>query len=533
MHTTPNQPNHDAELVAAQQTVSQIDWVQAINNSYVYEAADRTRLDTAKQLSHKLNNHIYFKREDLQPVYSFKIRGAYHCVKQLQSQQPLKAIICASAGNHAQGVAYAGRAIGVNAYIVMPVTTPSIKVDAVKALDGQVILHGDTFDQANAFAKAKAVAEQLTFIPPYDHPEVIVGQGTIGKEIIEQLPNVDYVFAAVGGGGLIAGLAAYLSRVAPQVKLVAVEYESSACLAAAMQAQSRVVLPEVGLFADGVAVAQIGAHPFAIVNGHKAAMPTELCLHSVVTCSTDEICAAIKDVYESTRNIVEPAGALSLAGIKKYCSQNPTINGKHMVAVLCGANMNFERLRYITERTELGEKTEAIFAVTIPEQKGAFLQFCRVLKGRGISEFNYRYAPGAQAQVFVGVKIKDGAIERNQIMAQVQAQGQHISDLTDDEVAKLHIRHLIGGHAALANERVYRIEFPERPGALLMFLEALGTAFNISLFHYRNHGAAEGMVLVGLQVPPTEQPMLAQIFTNIGYQFSDVTSNIGYQTFLR
>ena len=507
-------------------------WVRHILQATVYDVAIETPLDAAPKLSRRLNNHIRLKREDMQPVFSFKLRGAYNRISQLTKAQQAKGVICASAGNHAQGVALSGKTLGLHTIIVMPRTTPDIKVDAVRQLGGQVILEGDSFDQANHYALNRAQQEGLVYIPPYDDELVIAGQGTIAMELLRQWRHLDYVFVAVGGGGLIAGVAAYLGEVAPHVKIIAVESAESACLKLAFATGERAILPQVGLFADGVAVAQIGKLPFEVLQLSKSDGSGKIVEPEVVTCSTDEICAAIKDVYDETRSIVEPAGALAIAGMKKFVAHTG-ITDKNMVGIVCGANMNFDRLRYIAERTELGERREAIFAVSIPEQVGAFLSFCRTLQGRGITEFNYRYNQSDSAQVFVGITLKGGLPEREAIYTHLQQQGYTVADLSDDEIAKLHIRHLIGGHAGLSDERLFRFEFPERPSALLNFLEKLGQDFNISLFHYRNHGAAEGRVLVGLQQGQHDNQALLVILDAIGYSYSEVTDSIGHQLFLR
>lgn len=505
--------------------------VRKILQATVYDVAIESPLDAAPRISERVNNNIRFKREDLQPVFSFKLRGAYNRISQLSTEQLSKGVICASAGNHAQGVAYSGQKLGIDTIIVMPGTTPDIKVNAVKRLGGKVVLHGDSFDVANQYAIQRAAQDGLTFIPPYDDEIVIAGQGTIGLEILKQWRNVDYVFVAVGGGGLISGVAAYLGDVAPHVKVIGVEAEDAACLKVALESNQRIKLPQVGLFADGTAVAQIGELPFDIVRLQKSDHSGPIVDPEVVTCTTDEICAAIKDVFEENRSIVEPSGALALAGLKKYVAEHQ-LEGKNMVSIVCGANMNFDRLRYIAERTELGEKREAIFAVTIPEKTGAFLDFCRALQGRGITEFNYRHNGSAIAQVFVGISLKNGAIEHQEIFNKLSTDYQ-VVDLTDDEIAKLHIRHLIGGHAHLDDEHLFRVEFPERPGALLTFLEKLGQQFNISLFHYRNHGAAEGRVLMGLQQGKHAYQDMINELDNIGYPYQQISNNAGYQLFLK
>ncbi len=509
-------------------------YVRAILQATVYDAAVRTPLEPAVKLSKRFNNDIRIKREDLQPVFSFKLRGAYNKISQLSDAEKAKGVICASAGNHAQGVAYSASRLNLNNLIVMPTTTPDIKVQAVKALGGTVHLHGDSFDEANRFAINKSQTDGLTYIAPYDDELVIAGQGTIGLELTQQWREIDYVFVAVGGGGLMAGIAAYLGDVAPHIKVVAVEPEGAACLKAALAAGERVRLPQVSLFADGVAVAQIGEKPFEVAQMMKSDGTGTVIDPEVVTCTNDEICAAIKDVFEENRAIVETAGALSIAGMKKYLSTHGITN-KNCVAIVSGANMNFDRLRYIAERTEIGEQKEAIFAVQLPEKTGAFLDFCRVLQGRNITEFNYRMdaTDPNSAHVFVGIGLKEGQKERA-IISDALAQGGYIAhDLTDDEASKTHIRYLIGGHARLDDEQLFRVIFPERPGALLNFLEKLGQDFNITLFHYRNHGAAEGRIMVGLQASKGSSRQILDALTEIGYECDNLTDNVGYQLFLK
>lgn len=505
-------------------------WVRLILQATVYDVAIESPLEYAPKISARLNNDIRFKREDMQPVFSFKLRGAYNRISHLTTAERARGVICASAGNHAQGVALSGSKLGIPTIIVMPTTTPDIKVAAVKRLGGEVVLHGDSFDISNRYAQQRANDEGLVFIPPYDDELVIAGQGTIANEILRQWRDVEYVFVAVGGGGLIAGVAAYFGEVAPHVKVVAVEYEESACLKAALDTGERVVLPQVGLFADGTAVAQVGKLPFEVIHMQKSDGSGILIEPEVVLVNTEEICAAIKDTYDENRSIVEPSGAMALAGIKKYVAQHE-LYGKNMVSIVCGANMNFDRLRYIAERTELGEHREAIFAVNLPEQHGAFLQFCQILQGRNFTEFNYRYNGSHQAQVFVGISLKSGAVERREIFELLQSQ-YDVADLSDDEVAKLHIRYMIGGLGHVAHERLFRVEFPERPGALLKFLQQLGTQHNISLFHYRNHGAAEGRVLLGLQAARDDDDII-QTLNTINYPFVEISDNEGYQRFLK
>ena len=507
--------------------------VRQILQATVYDVAIETPLEAAPRISEKLNNNIRFKREDLQPVFSFKLRGAYNRISQLPKTQLERGVITASAGNHAQGVALSGKKLGIRAIIVMPKTTPDIKIQAVKRLGGEVVLHGDSFDIANKYAIQRASEEGMTFIPPYDDELVMAGQGTIANEILRQWRDVEYVFVAVGGGGLIAGIAAYLGDVAPHVKVIPVEYDESACLKAALESGERVILPSVGLFADGTAVAQIGEKPFEVIRLQKSDNSGPIVEPEVVLVNTDEICAAIKEIFDENRSIVEPSGAMALAGIKKYVEQHK-LTGKNIVSIVCGANMNFDRLRYIAERTELGERREAIYAVTIPEQKGAFLQFCRTLQGRNITEFNYRASESDSAQVFVGISLKGGEAERNEIHNLLK-ESYEVDDLYDDEVAKLHIRYLIGGHANIENERLFRVEFPERPGALLTFLERLGPTHNITLFHYRNHGAAEGRVLVGMEATDAKQNPdgIIETLKTITYPYEEITHNIGYKRFLK
>ena len=455
--------------------------VKRILQARVYDVAIESPLDEARLISRRLKNRVLLKREDLQPVFSFKLRGAYNKIAQLSEAERGKGVICASAGNHAQGVALAARELGIKGVIVMPQTTPDIKVNSVRALGGQVVLAGDSYDDAYAHAQLLMTEKGYTFIHPFDDPDVIAGQGTIAQEILRQhRGDIDAVFVPVGGGGLMAGVAAYLKHVRPSIRVVAVEADDSACLAAAMKAGRRVTLDQVGLFADGVAVRQIGKHTFDIA---------KVAVDEVITCSTDEICAAIKDIFDECRCISEPAGALALAGLKKYV-QRDGVQGQTLVAINSGANMNFDRLRHIAERTEIGEGREAVLAVTIPEQPGAFKAFCQAIGKRNVTEFNYRYSDRSAAHVFVGVTLRNGAEERGELVGGLQRKGYAVLDLSDDEMAKLHTRHLVGGHAGLDDERLFRFEFPERPGALMAFLTQLGTQWNISLFHYRNHGAA-------------------------------------------
>ncbi|MCX4027158.1 threonine ammonia-lyase, biosynthetic [Endozoicomonas sp. SM1973] len=499
-------------------------YVKKILEAPVYDIAVETPLDHATFLSERLRNSILIKREDLQPVFSFKIRGAYNRVVQLTKAEQQRGVIAASAGNHAQGLALAAQRLGIKAVIVMPQTTPEIKVKAVKSRGADVILHGDAFDQALAYSMQLVEKHGYVYIHPYDDIDTIAGQGTIGMEILRQHSGpIDAIFVPVGGGGLIAGIAAYVKYLRPETQIIGVEYEESACLKAALEAGERVVLPQVGIFADGVAVAQIGQETF------------EVCKHyvdEVITVTADEICAAIKDIYDDTRSITEPAGALGIAGIKKYVERKQ-INGQTLLAIDSGANVNFDRLRYISERAELGERREAIIAVTIPEKPGSFKTFCQTLGKRNITEFNYRYYDNKQAHIFVGVQTKPDTDTKEQLVQQLQDAGYPVVDLSDNEMAKLHIRHMVGGHAeAVKDEVVYRFEFPERPGALLNFLNKLGQRWNISMFHYRNHGAAYGRVVVGLQVPSNDREKVPAFLTDIGYHYWEESENPAYQLFL-
>jgi threonine dehydratase len=500
------------------------DIIRRILSARVYDVATETPTDPLPRLSRSLGNDVYLKREDLQPVFSFKLRGAYNKVAQLSAEERKRGVIAASAGNHAQGLALAGQRLSVHAVIVMPTTTPTIKVDAVRALGAEVILFGDSFDQARAHAAEVAEKRGLIFVHPYDDPDVIAGQGTIGMELLRQLRGpIRAVFVPVGGGGLIAGVAAYLKYVRPEIEIIGVEPEDAACLAAAMAHGAPVTLPTVGLFVDGVAVARIGDHTF------KVAKET---VSHVVTVTTDQICAAIKDIFDDTRSIAEPAGALALAGLKRWVSEHG-VSGETLVAIDSGANVNFDRLRHISERAELGHAREALYAVAIPERPGSFRAFCEAIGHRAITEFNYRYADAARAHVFVGVELRQGASERKALSESLAQLGYDAIDLTDDEMAKLHIRHMVGGRSReVVDEVVYRFEFPERPGALVRFLARLSSGWNISMFHYRNHGAAYGRVLVGMQVPVSERQAWEQTLTDLGYTFVDETGNPAYRIFL-
>ncbi len=499
-------------------------YIRKILEARVYDVAVETPIHPAPFLSARLNNNILIKREDLQPVFSFKIRGAYNRVARLSAEEKAKGVIAASAGNHAQGVALAAKQLGIKAVIVMPRTTPEIKVKAVLARGAEVVLEGDAFDQALAHAMTLVDKHGYTFVHPYDDVDTIAGQGTIAMEILRQNPEpLDAIFVPVGGGGLIAGISAYIKYIRPDIRVIGVEYEESACLKAALEACERVVLPHVGIFADGVAVAQIGEETFRICRE---------CVDEVITVSADEVCAAIKDIFDDTRSVTEPAGALGIAGIKKYVEERG-VKGQSLLAIDSGANINFDRLRYVSERAELGEKREAIISVTIPEHPGSFKAFCESVGKRNITEFNYRYHDESNASIFVGVQTHPEKDPREQLLSELNEKGYKAHDLTENELAKLHIRHMVGGHAAqVENEVLYRFEFPERPGALLNFLNKLGERWNISMFHYRNHGAAYGRVAVGLQVPAEERSDVQAFLDEIGYYYKEETGNPAYEAFL-
>jgi threonine dehydratase len=504
--------------------MSQI-YLEKILRARVYDVAVESALVPAIRLSLRTGNNVLLKREDEQQVFSFKLRGAYNKIYHLPEEQRAAGVVAASAGNHAQGVALAGQRLGVNTTIVMPVTTPAIKVDTVRRLGGKAVLQGDSYDDAYAHAMALAEEKGLTFIHPFDDPDVIAGQGTIGMEILRQHADpIDAVFVPVGGGGLIAGVAAYIKHVRPEIRVIGVEPEDAPTLERALAAGRRVTLPRVGLFADGVAVKQIGKETF------RVARKT---VDEVILVTTDEICAAIKDVFDDTRSVAEPAGALAIAGIKKYV-QREGVSGQTLVGILSGANVNFDRLRHIAERAEVGEQREALFAVQIPEKPGSFLAFCRALGKRSITEFNYRFSDQQQAQVFCGVEMRNGSKERLALIEQLLEKGFEVVDLTDNETAKLHIRYMVGGHAPQAvNEKLFRFEFPERPGALFDFLKGLSRGWNISLFHYRNHGAAYGRVLVGLQLDRKDVKAFRAYMEESGYVYTEETDNVAYQLFAR
>ncbi len=499
-------------------------YIEKILTARVYDVACESPLEHAKSLSSRLQNRILFKREDLQSVFSFKLRGAYNKISGLSEAVLSQGIIAASAGNHAQGVALAATRMGVRATIVMPRTTPMIKVQAVRALGGKAVLHGDAYDDAFEYAQRLVQEKGLTFIPPFDDPDIIAGQGTVGMEILRQHQEpLDAIFVPVGGGGLLAGIAAYVKYLRPEIKIIGVEPEEAACMHAALKAGRRVTLPQVGLFADGVAVRQAGKETFRICRST---------VDEVILVSTDEICAAIKDIFDDTRSIVEPAGALAVAGVKKYVNREQ-VTGRNLVAVNSGANLNFDRLRHVAERAEIGEQREALLAVNIPEHPGSFRQFCQAIGRRNVTEFNYRYSEAGEAQIFVGVELSEGGAERAELIQHLGALGYPVQDLTDNEVAKLHVRYMVGGHApSVEDEILYRFQFPERPGALLRFLTRMGKRWNISLFHYRNHGAAYGRVLAGVQVPEDERARFEQYLDELGYPFWNETGNPAYKLFL-
>jgi len=500
-------------------------YLKRILDARVYDVAIETPINEAPRLSARTENQVLIKREDLQPVFSFKLRGAYNKMVRLTEEERRRGVVAASAGNHAQGVALAASKMNIQATIVMPCSTPAIKVDAVRARGGHVVLHGDTYDEASAHAKALVAEKGMVYVHPYDDPDVIAGQGTVAMEILRQVSGpLDAVFVPVGGGGLLAGVAAYIKYVRPEVKVIGVEPADAACCAAALAAGTRVVLPHVGLFADGTAVAQIGEETFRVIRDT---------VDEVITADTDEICAAIKDIFDDTRSIAEPAGALAIAGLKKY-AEREGVSGQTLLAIDSGANTNFDRLRFIAEQAELGERREAIIAATIPERPGSFKGFCEALGRRNITEFNYRYFDDRDAQIFVGVQVVPDFDDCGQLIAELSSLGYKVEDMTDNEMAKLHIRHMVGGHClSVENEVLYRFEFPEKPGALLAFLIQLGQRWNISLFHYRNHGAAYGRVLAGLQVPEDERPQLEDFLAQLSYSYSNETDNPAYKRFLR
>lgn len=500
-----------------------MDYITRIDAADVYEDAIVTPLVPAPALSARIGNTVLMKREDLQPTHAFKIRGAANKVASLSPSDQSRGVVCSSAGNHAQGVARAAQRRGIEAHIVMPEATPSIKVDAVKSLGGNVILHGRNYDEAQELAYEIADTKELCLIHPFDDPDVIAGQGTIGKEILEQCSDLDAVFIAVGGGGLAAGVASYIRAKRPDATLIGVEPVDSASMRAAFDAGTPVELDEVGIFAESVATKKVGAETF------------RLCyqlLDDVITVSTDEICAAIKDVFETTRSLVEPAGALALAGLKSYASEQ-NWSDQTVIAINCGANMNFERLRYISERTATGMKTEALLAVEIPEEKGSFLKFCQAIGNRHVTEFNYRFVDSDVARIFVGLELLSGESGLRGVIDELERHGYAVENLTSNELAKTHVRHMIGGGPSIPDEKLFRFAFPERRGALLKFLEAVGNDWNISLFHYRNYGSDFGRVLVGVVVTEESMESFEEHLHQLGYRYWNETLNPAYRLFLR
>jgi threonine dehydratase len=499
------------------------DYLTRILTARVYDVAVETPLERAPLLSRRIGNDLLLKREDLQPVFSFKLRGAYNKMARLSPAQLKRGVIAASAGNHAQGVALSAQKLGCKAVIVMPVTTPRIKVDAVAARGAKVILSGDSYDEAYARAQAIAAKDRLTFVHPYDDPDVIAGQGTIGMEILHQHNGpIHAIFVAVGGGGLIAGIGAYVKRLRPDIRIIGVEPADADSMTRSLAAGHRVKLAQVGLFADGVAVKQVGEETFRIARE---------VVDDMVLVDNDAICAAIKDVFEDTRVILEPAGALAVAGAKAWAERH-RVRNKALVAIACGANMNFDRLRFVAEQAELGERREAVLAVTIPERPGSFKRFCRLIGHRNVTEFNYRFADADRAHVFVGLQV-EGRDETRELLLALHAAGLEAQDFSDNEMAKLHVRHMVGGRAPeAADELLYRFEFPERPGALMRFLDSMSPEWNISLFHYRNHGADHGRVLVGLQVPKRTQAAFRRFLRELNYRHWDETGNPAFRLFL-
>jgi threonine dehydratase len=501
-------------------------YIEKILNADVYDVAAQTPLTQAPTLSERMGCDVRLKREDLQPIFSFKCRGAYNKMASLSDEERARGVVAASAGNHAQGVALAAQKLGVQATIVMPITTPSIKVEAVRRRGAQVVLQGDTFDQASEFANRLVEERGATYLHPFDDPAVIAGQGTVGVEVTQQSPKpADYVFIPCGGGGLLSGMSVFLKHTWPDVKVIGVEPADAACALAARRAGERVILPEVGLFADGCAVARVGQETHRVIEQY---------VDEIITATTDEMCAAVKDIFDDTRAIAEPAGALAIAGMKTYLSEH-NVTGASAVAVLSGANTNFDRLRYISERTDIGERREAILSVTIPEVPGAFKAFCGAVGKRNITEFNYRGTDEQIARVFVGLTVAPQSDDVEDLVHKLESKGYSAVDLTDNEMAKLHVRHMIGGKMSLreSEERVFRVEFPERPGALMKFLDALGSDFNISMFHYRNHGAAYGRILVGFTDNDQDRSQLVARLDQVGFRYWEETENPAYQAYLK
>ncbi|MGD9600476.1 MAG: threonine ammonia-lyase, biosynthetic [Gammaproteobacteria bacterium] len=491
----------------------------------VYDVARETPLDVLPLMSQRTGNTVWLKREDMQPVFSYKIRGAYTMMTGLTEEERARGVVTASAGNHAQGVALAAQRLGVRAVIVMPKTTPEIKVNAVRRLQGEIVLHGNTYDEAAEHARELVDTRGLTYVPPYDHPAIIAGQGTVAMEILRQHHGVpDAIFVPVGGGGLIGGVATFVKALHPSVRIVGVEADDAACMKRALEAGKPVQLDRIGLFADGAAVRQVGTEPFRIARRY---------VDEVLTVSIDEICAAVKDIFEDTRSIAEPAGALALAGLKQHVAREQ-VTGQSLVAILSGANVNFDRLRHIAELAELGERREILLGAVIPERPGSFRRFCHALGPRAITEFNYRYSDRQRAAVFAGVQLRSGEADKVALLASLHDKGFEARDITDNEMAKMHVRYMVGGHArGLVGERLLRVEFPERPGALLHFLNQIGDRWNISLFHYRNHGAANGRVLMGIQVPVDAAESFDAFLASLQMDWVEERDNTAYELFLR
>ncbi len=500
-------------------------YLKMILKAPVYDVARETPLERLTAISRRLHNDVWLKREDMQPVFSYKLRGAYTMMVALSLEARARGVIAASAGNHAQGVALAAAKLGIRALIVMPKTTPEIKINAVRRLGGEIVLHGNTYDEASVHAKELAEHHGYTVVPPYDHPHIIAGQGTVAMEILRQHQGpLDAIFVPVGGGGLIAGIAAYVKSLEPATRIIGVEADEAACMQRALKAGHRVILDKVGIFADGAAVRQVGEEPFRIAQEY---------VDEVLTVSIDEICAAVKDIFEDTRSIAEPAGALALAGLKQYVAAGQ-VQGKALAAILSGANVNFDRLRHIAELAELGEGREVLLGVTIPERPGSFRRFCHALGPRSITEFNYRFADQERATVFAGIQLKASDGDKQSLLNSLREKGFDAHDISDNEVAKMHIRYMVGGRGgALTDERLLRVEFPERPGALLHFLNKVGDRWNISLFHYRNHGAANGRVLMGIQVPPADTQAFEELLANLNMDWIEERNNAAYELFLR
>ncbi|HNP63802.1 MAG TPA: threonine ammonia-lyase, biosynthetic [Woeseiaceae bacterium] len=514
----------DSDTVCDNREMNASEYLELIRSANVYDVAIESPLEKAHNLSAKLGNSVFFKREDLQAVFSFKLRGAYNKISHLAKDELDRGVICSSAGNHAQGVALAARKRGARAVIVMPVTTPTIKIEAVRKLGGEVVLHGDAYDDAYAHARMLEREQSLTFVHAFDDPLVIAGQGTIGLEILQQAQDpIDVIFVPIGGGGLISGIATCIKALRPDIRIVGVEPDDSTAMRDSLEKGEPVTLDHVGIFADGVAVRRVGDETFRLCKQY---------VDEVITVDTDECCAAIRDIFDDTRSIVEPAGGLAVAGAKKY-AQEHKLSGQTFITINCGANVNFDRLRHIAERAAVGDRTEMLLAAEIPERPGSFRHFCEVLGRRSITEFNYRYSDTANAHIFVGVHLTGGRKESEALIAKFVAAEFPVVDLSNNEMAKLHVRHMVGGRLTeVANERLFRFEFPERPGALLDFLDAIGTDWNISLFHYRNHGSDYGRVLAGIDVPESETAELESHLAKLGYPYWEESDNPAYTMFL-